>query len=157
MLTQETFEQFIQQDLPYQQRLVSRVDQHGLQHWLEQPSDLYRYLTDTIKVEGMERYSPEVRTLCLAAGVKYHHAGPVTCHAFLAQQGSGTFDLHTDPDDVLIYVISGTKIMEISGQEIILHAGGDVFIPRGTPHRAINRYPSLMLSIGLEGYLQDKL
>lgn len=157
MLTLGSFEQFIQQDLPYQQRLVSRVDQHGLQHWLEQPSDLYRYLTDTIKVEGMERYSPEVYALCCAAGIKYNHAGPVTCHAFLAGAGSGTFPLHRDPDDVLIYVISGVKVLEIAGREIELAAGEDVFIPQNTPHRAINKYPSLMLSIGLERYLQDKL
>lgn len=157
MITLDEFEQFIQQDLPYQQRLVSRVDQHGLQHWLEQPSDLYNHLADTVKVEGMERYSPEMAAICQALAIRYRHAGPVTCHAFLADTGSGTFDLHTDPDDVVLVVIAGRKIIEVDGVEHELTVGDDLFIKKGTPHKAINRYPSLMLSIGLENYLTDKL
>lgn len=149
------FESFVQQPLVYEQRLISIINDQGQQIYLEDLGQLHANLNHTIKLEGMERYSPELWARCQALSARYNK--PVTCHVFRSQEWSHSFPTHTDPDDVLLQVIAGTKVMEVQNIERILQAGDTYFIPANTPHRAINRSSSLMLSFGIENFYVDKL
>jgi len=111
----------------------------------------------SIKIEGMEKMTHELQTLCDQLAEAYQHYGPVTCHLFIAPMGSESFPTHTDPDDVMLLVVDGMKHIAVAGEEIELMQGEFLFIPAGTPHRAINRCTSRMLSIGLEKFIVDKL
>ncbi len=148
--------QFLHNELAYEQKLVSLINKKGEQIPLLSFSQLYTDEPKTIKVEGMERFSKEVYELCQHFRYLHSFVGPVTCHAFIAQEGSPSFPMHTDPDDVIIYCCDGRKSMDINGQHITLEVGESVWIPANTPHRALNEHASTMLSIGLERYLIDK-
>lgn len=124
----------------------------------------YLEVVDTghvVKLERVEHMNPTFYKL--ANDVKHHfnHVGPVTIHAFISPAGSSSFDLHTDPDDVLIYVVDGCKTMITyeDGQliEHRLNEGDSLFIPANRPHRAVNTCKSITLSIGLEKFLEEKL
>lgn len=148
--------EFINNPLSYDQKLVFIINTKGEIIPLSASSELYSKEPKTIKVEGMERFSKEVYDIC--QHFKYTHSfdGPVTCHAFIAQEDSPSFPMHTDPDDVIIFCVDGKKTLDINGQSITLNPQESVFIPADTPHRATNEFASVMLSIGLEKFLIDK-
>ena len=64
--------------------------------------------------------------------------------------------MHTDPDDVIIYCIEGTKSLIVNNQYIKLQAGEEIFIPANTLHQALNEHHAFTLSFGLEKFLKDK-
>lgn len=148
--------EFIHNPLSYKQHLVSIINDRGIQIPLNHSSELYEDKPKTIKVEGMERYSKVIWDKCCEFADEYNHHGPVTCHAFIAQANSPSFDMHTDPDDVIIVCCEGKKTMMVNGTYIVLEAGEHVHIPANTPHQALNEYAALTLSFGLENYLKDK-
>jgi mannose-6-phosphate isomerase-like protein (cupin superfamily) len=149
--------EFIHNPLPYQQNLVSVINTKGEQILLCSSNELYSSEPQTIKIEGMERYSSVVYEMCELYKEWHHHVGPVTCHAFIAQVDSPSFGMHTDPDDVIIYCCEGRKSMIVNNHYILIEEGHSIFIPAGTPHQALNEYVAFTLSFGLEKYLIDKL
>jgi mannose-6-phosphate isomerase-like protein (cupin superfamily) len=151
------FEKLILQDLVYDEKLISIIDDLGRQIYLDRLGDLYKHHGSTIKVEGLEKYNESLFKKCFEIGQKYNHFGPVTCHAFRGFLNSFSFPLHTDPDDVLLYMIYGEKKIIIGDDEMYLKAGDEIFIPANTKHRAIYTGDSLMLSFGLEKFLVNKL
>lgn len=157
MITLNDFELFIHEPLPYEQGLVNVVTCDKKQLRLLSASELYLHHPKTVKIEGFERYNKAVWDAGEQYAVQYGHNGPVTCHAFFAESNSPSFDTHTDPDDVVVHCCSGVKIMEVDGVVHTLQAGQHVYIPHGTPHRAINIHKSLMLSFGLERFWCDKI
>lgn len=148
---------FITQPLPYEQGLVYYITPDLLQVRATAAHEVIEMADSTIKIEGMERYNQDVWDLCQRYAILYNHRGPITCHAFMAAAGSVSFGVHTDPDTVVVHCCDGIKIMEVNGVEHILTPGSHVYMPYNTPHRAINRHASLMLSIGLERFYTDKL
>ena len=72
-----------------------------------------------------------------------------TVHAFYNQENGASFDVHTDPVDVIIECLDGTKVMEVEGKEISIAKGETLLIPAGTPHRALNYGKALMISHGI--------
>ena len=147
---------FLHNPLPYEQKLVSIINDKGEQIPLSHFSELYSIPNKTIKVEGMERYSMAIHNRCGWYRIKHVHTGPITCHAFIAQENSPSFGMHTDPDDVIIYCVDGEKSLIIDDKYITLKAGEEVFIPANTPHIALNEKSAFTLSFGLEKYLVDK-
>lgn len=147
--------EFIHNPLAYEQKLVSIINTKGEQILLSSFSELYNEHA-TIKVEGMERFSFDVYNKCKYLSLKYDHRGPVTCHAFIAKENAPSFGLHTDPDDVVILCVEGTKKLLVDGEYIILEAGDEVYIPANTPHQAFNETAAFTLSFGLEKFLKDK-
>lgn len=109
------------------------------------------------KIEGYERFSLKMFDECRYLAEHYKHTGPVTCHLFKSPQGATSFPAHTDPDDVVLYMVSGQKDFEHDGGVLTLHEGEILLIPAGTTHRAINTNDSIMLSFGLERFLVEKL
>jgi|LauGreDrversion4_2_1035121.scaffolds.fasta_scaffold1086029_1 quercetin dioxygenase-like cupin family protein len=156
MLKLDDVVKFIHNPLAYEQKLVSIINTKGEIIPLSSFSELYGSEPKTVKIEGMEKYSPEVYRHCEWYRLLHEHTGPITCHVFIAQEDSPSFPMHTDPDDVIIYCCDGRKSLDINGQYITLEVGESITIPANTPHRALNEHASMIMSIGLEKYLIDK-
>lgn len=159
MITTGELLDFLTYSLPYQQRLVSIIDEEGRQHYVDDFSHLMslRGSKNSIKLEGMEKYSEEFFLKCKHYADKYNHIGPVTCHLFMARAGDPSFPMHTDPDDVIIFCCEGKKSMKMIDRDLIIEENEELYLPANTPHQALNEYDALTLSFGLERYLKDKL
>jgi mannose-6-phosphate isomerase-like protein (cupin superfamily) len=144
-------------DLIYEQRLVSYIDEDGLQHYANSFPEILRKNRISIKIEGMEKFSRHYFEYGKKLANQYGHNGPVTCHLFYAKENSPSFGMHTDPDDVIIYCVEGKKTMIIEDVYTVIEPGEEVYIPRGTLHQALNEYEALTLSYGLERFIEDKL
>ena len=157
MITLDEFENFIHTDLVYEQKIISVIDEQSRQIFLDEIGELYKHIGDTIKLEQMEKYNQSIFQECQKLREKYLHFGPVTCHAFLAFKDSKSFGLHTDPDDVIIECIFGSKTVFVNDTKHVLQKGDSIFIPANTPHEIINEDKSLILSFGLEKFYVEKL
>lgn len=153
MITLEEFESFLQNDLVYKQKILYYIDDLGREHLIENLGQLHSVYGKSIKMESAEKYNRELFNLCKS----FDHPGPVTCHIFRSYINSKSFPKHTDPDDVLLLMISGKKDIIIDNKITTLEEGNKIFIPADTPHEAINTSDSLMLSIGFEKFLIDKI
>lgn len=109
------------------------------------------------KIEGYEKFSLKMFEECRYLAEYFKHNGPVTCHVFKSPKGAPSFPRHTDPDNVVLYMLSGQKEIEHDGGVLTLLPGEILFIPAGTYHRAVNTEDSVMLSFGLERFLVEKL
>ncbi len=110
-----------------------------------------------IKVEGCEKLSPKLYRAAQKLASDCRHHGPVTCHLFISPQGSKSFPRHTDPDDVVIYMLKGQKDFELANRTVSLKTGDIFYIPRGDEHHVVNVEDSIMLSFGLELFTVDKM
>ena len=157
MIELEEFEKFIHSDLIYDQKLISVIDEKGRQIFVDNLGELYSYTPCTIKVEQMEKYNSSIFDYCQQLSIKHNHQGPTTCHAFRSFRQSKSFNLHTDPDDVIIYCIFGEKQMVVNGIKYTILPNESLHIPANTPHQAINENESLTLSFGLEKFYIEKM
>jgi mannose-6-phosphate isomerase-like protein (cupin superfamily) len=153
MITIEEFNFFITQTLPYEEKIINVIDDYGRQITLDNFGQLKRYENKTIKLESMERYSEKIYNHCKS----FSHFGPVTCHIFRSFKNSMSFPVHTDPCDIMLYVSYGEKNMIIDGEEIIIKSEESLYIPKNTPHYALNRKESIMLSFGLEDFFVNRV
>lgn len=157
MISLNDFENFIHSDLVYEQKIISVIDEQGRQIFLDSVGDLYKYNSCTIKLEQMEKYSEDLYNHCAELAIKFNHLGPVTCHIFRAFKNSKSFGLHTDPDSVVLHCVYGQKNMFVNDIEHVLMPGDVLSIKANTPHEAINKEESLMLSFGLEDFYVNKV
>ena len=160
MITLDDIENFLHTELPYEQKIVSVIDDQCRQIVLNNLGELYLYSNTTIKLEQMEKYNEGIFQKCQELRTKYSHPGPVTCHAFLAFKGSKSFGVHTDPDDVIIECIFGSKTLYVAtknDRKHVLKQGEYIFIPANTEHEIINEQKSLILSFGFEKFYTEKL
>jgi len=153
----QDLDEIIFHPISYEQRMVSIIDNIGRQIFLHSVGELFQYPSHTIKVEGLEKYSKEIEKFICLLKEDYQHNGPVTCHAFKSFKNSGSFGVHTDPDNVFLLVVDGTKHMTYNNVTYELTKDQSLFIPANSPHCAINNEDSLMLSFGLESYFCEKL
>jgi Mannose-6-phosphate isomerase len=150
-------DRFFDSPHPYEQQLVKYIENDKSYGALSPLDYLEHGETKPIKVEGFERLNFIMFEECRRLGRHFNHNGPVSCHLFLSPKDSKSFTMHTDPDDVIIYMVQGRKVFESPDGQVELSAGDSLFIPRGTYHRAINVDSSIMLSFGLEQFLEKKL
>lgn len=143
----------------YEQGMVKVIGEDGLQITLGNVGDYMksRGKKQTIKIEGIERLNRELYDAVNRASRGVLHDGPVSCHCFIAEQGSPSFPDHMDPDGVMIYVVEGTKLMVINNEQHWLRKGSTLTMKPNVVHRAENREGSIMLSIGFEKFLVEKL
>lgn len=153
MITLEEFNFFITQTLPYEEKIVNVIDDSRRQITLDSFGQLKNYKNKTIKLESMERYSEKIYNYCKSFG----HFGPVTCHVFRSFTNSISFPVHTDPCDLLLYVSYGEKNMIIGGEETVIKSEESFYIPKNTPHCALNKKESIMLSFGLEDFFVNRV
>ena len=137
------FYDILRSEVAYSNEMTSYIDSEGLQHYINE-SDYISYigvvdsllLRDDITIK-LEKYEQ----LC-----NFHNG---TCHVFYAKPNSPSFGIHTDPVDLVLQVTHGSKTLEINDIEITAHNGHCLFVPAETPHRALNKDNSIMLSWGL--------
>ena len=136
------FENFVLSIECFSNQDVSYIDANGKQHYLDQ-KEYYVYLAEisqllisenTIKVEQFEK----------VIGCKDR-----TAHVFYNKANGPSFDMHSDPIDVLIECLDGKKLMEVAGKEIVLEPNNTVYIQANTPHRALNYEKALTISYGI--------
>ncbi len=149
-------DQFLSSPHPYEQGLVKYVF-NDASYGINSPMEYLEHSDKPIKVEGYERLNAVLFGECQRLAAYFGHAGYVSCHLFISPKGSTSFSMHTDPDDVVVYVVKGGKEFESIDQLESVKAGDVLYIPRNHPHRAINTDSSLMLSFGLELFLEQKL
>jgi mannose-6-phosphate isomerase-like protein (cupin superfamily) len=153
MITIDEFNLFLTQSLPYEEKIISVIDKFSRQILIDNFCQLKDYKNDTIKLESMERYNKVIYSYCESL----NHNGPVTCHAFRSFENSKSFPMHIDPCDIFLYVAYGQKNMIIGDCEFILKSGDSILIPKNTPHQALNKKESLMLSFGLEDFFVNRI
>lgn len=159
MFTVTDFDNIIYHELSYKQRMVYAIDEIGREHSSDSILETQNYikLNYSIKLEQLEKYSQPLYEFCKSIASLYGHNGPTTCHAFKASKDSYTFPLHTDPDDVVLYGIDGCLQLELDGKLCQVGVGETLIIPADVSHRAVNMSDSLILSIGLEKFLKEKM
>jgi len=111
----------------------------------------------TIKLEGFENYNTFTKQWCQEKANQYKHSGPITAHIFVSPEAGFSFKAHTDPDNVLLVVVDGKKTMEIDGVHVTIETGCEHYMPTNTVHKATNHHYSVMISLGLEQWIRDKL
>lgn len=156
MITADTLFEFLTIDFPYKHHLVYAIDGEK-EYPLFGFNEIHRYENSTIKIEGLEKYSKELFDYSKQIGEKYSHQGPITVHGFISNENSPNFGSHTDPDDVVILCIEGTKLIEVEDTLHTLTPGDCVYIPANTAHKPINKHYSVILSFGLEHFFEEKL
>jgi mannose-6-phosphate isomerase-like protein (cupin superfamily) len=107
------------------------------------------------KIQGIEKYNKEIfdHTNKLSKQFKM----PVDCHAYWGYAGKGSFNMHTDPCDVIIHVCSGTKELIIDKETVELKEGKHIHIKPNTKHKATNVTDCLSLSFGTFNFDKDRL
>ena len=142
-MTFEQFEEFILSDECYWNHDVSYIDDNGFQH----------YISDCEKWDYQARVAQYIAqqefTLKVEQAEKLYHWKDRTIHFFYNPVNGPTFDIHTDPVDVIIDCHDGTKYMEVDGKEFKLVPGDKLLIHANTPHRALNYEKALMASHGI--------
>ena len=72
-----------------------------------------------------------------------------TVHVFHNWDGGPSFPEHTDPIDVIIYVLDGCKNVVVNDNPVTLLPGEMVHIPANLKHKATNEHRALILSYGM--------
>lgn len=109
----------------------------------------------TIKVQGIETYNRQIVDQCYKLTEVWNK--PVDCHAYFGYGGYGSFNLHTDPCEVCIYVCEGSKRVSVDGNDRILKQGDHIYIRQELPHQAFNIEDCLSLSFGSYDYSKTKV
>ena len=100
----------------------------------------------TLKIENFEYYNDTIYRFCHTLYDIWHK--PVNCHAYFGFEGRGSFEMHTDPCNVVIVVTEGTKTVVAGDTTFVLKAGDSLYIPPNCPHKAHNDTDCLSLSFG---------
>ena len=106
---------------------------------------------NTFKVEGFEKYDEWISTVCNFKTEEEY----IDCHFYWGKEGKSSFISHTDPYDVVILMLSGTKKMVFSDEETILNPGEFVYIPGNKEHYADNLTENISLSFGIRKYYKN--
>lgn len=141
---------------PYEQGLVKYIRNNG-SFTAHSAMDIISHSDNPVKIEGYEYFNMTMHRECRRLAAHFLFDGRVTCHLFLSPKGSLSFERHTDPDDVVIHVVDGEKTFLFDDGSVTLSAGESLIIPKNTPHQAINNESSIMLSFGLESFIEQKL
>lgn len=158
MLNEDTITIALTSALLYDEQLVYAIENDLRVRPVGSYSELATLNNATIKIEGMERIFESVYSEALSITQTSSHYGPITCHLFWAEKDSPSFDIHTDPYDVYLKVLQGSKTMVVEGETVILTPESELYkMPANTPHRARNISPSIMLSYSTEGFLENRL
>lgn len=89
-----------------------------------------------IKIEKMETYNEDYIKACKQ--LEEVSNKKVDCHVYFSSPISVSFDLHTDPYDVLLYCVDGHKNFQVEDQIYDLRPGVWLFVEGNKLHKAIN-------------------
>lgn len=141
----------------YDENIISYIDLNGKQHSVYSFGDIFDGKDKTIKIEAMEKVFKDVYKKTLDIKAMSGHVGVTNAHLFWATKNAPSFDLHTDPYDVYIKCMWGTKTMLIDGQIVEINIDDPALcIPNGVLHKALNYEESIMISYGNETFLEER-
>jgi len=150
------FDLCISSDYAREQQIVHVIAEPNVVNAFQNSTSLMGRNT-TIKLEHFETFDRGVWEWCKLQANAYKHYGPVSAHVFIAPAGGYTFNEHTDPDHVLVCVIDGEKTMVVDGISHHLKAGDTLYMPANVKHYAVNEKASIMVSLGFEKWMVEKL
>lgn len=165
-ITDFDFSRIREEDLKIDELLASHYPyEHGLVTYIEHArsmpafslNDVLKNEENPIKIEGYERFSRLLFDSCSKLAIRFNHFGYVSAHLFLSPKGALSFPMHTDLDDVVIYMVEGKKEFVTDNETFVMEAGQSLYIPRGASHMAVNVEESIMISFGLELFIEQKL
>ena len=96
---------------------------------------------DVIKIEGIESNNKIVSQLNIPS-IK-------NIHLFIHNKTSYSFNWHKDDVTVLLYVVTGMKIVYIKNSRHTVKAGSFIKIPRRQIHKVFSKKGTVALSIGI--------
>ncbi len=133
--------------------------QDGKDYVVSGPVEIPQVPGITIKTTGIEHYSLDM--MLIYEAIKYELL-PVTCanvtlHVFEAKVGAVSFPYHSDPANVIMVMLSGSKEVWVDNLDSgpvmeIIPEDGALHIPYMVPHKVVNHEDSIMLSIGIEPF-----
>lgn len=150
-------EALLQSPYTYEEGLVKIIEDGELSQAFSFTDVLEKEGFAVIKIEGLEKLNVKLFMTCNEIAKAFGHQGPVTCHLFKSPVGGISFPMHTDPDDVLIFMVKGNKIFKHDHGTVLLKEGEVLSIPRNNNHQAENIEDTIMLSFGLERFISEKL
>lgn len=111
-----------------------------------------------IKTNGIEHYSPYMARIAkyILDLVECDDTSHITLHVFESKDTTQSFPMHTDPADVVLCMLAGSKTLNLDTDTGVLahkvSPDTPLYIPMNVPHEAINHEDNIMLSIGIERY-----
>ena len=94
----------------------------------------------TIKVEGIESINSVTRKF-----KKFHTKN---IHLFVTQETGVSFKWHRDNVNVYLYVLKGSKIVQLRNKTVTLKTKQGIVIPRNHIHRVFSKAGTVALSVG---------
>ena len=94
----------------------------------------------TVKIEGLEDQKYLLR--------RFKSVKIKNIHLFLNQKTGVSFKWHKDNINVILYVVSGKKIVYVKNKQVVLLPGQHVIIPKGHMHKVFSVAGTLALSVG---------
>lgn len=123
--------------------------------WVEKVEEVNQAFRNRfiIKIQGIEHWDGDMVRICNRFEEKI--SGHIDVHLFLAPSKGGSFGLHTDPNDVFVYVLWGRKQFELPefNLNVELTPGDWLYIPKNAQHKGFSLSNSAMLSFGVREYL----
>lgn len=116
-----------------------------------------------IKTNRLEHYDSTMAELANYIRDLVDHAivSHVTLHVFESNHGTESFPMHTDPADVVLCMLDGSKTLDvddgISPVSVLVTMDAPLYIPMHIPHKATNDEDNIMLSIGIERYTAEHI
>lgn len=117
----------------------------------------------TIKTQGIEYFDFDTQFVSkrITKIADHRRVVKTSLHVFEAAADSESFPDHTDPVDVIMVVLDGTKVIHVTEGPVVtrheLHKGDVLYVPANRVHRAENTHGSIMVSVGLEPYTLDHI
>jgi len=109
----------------------------------------------TFKIQGFEAFNKVIYDKCNQLSKRW--GKPVDCHAYWGYEDHGSFDMHSDPCEVCIYICEGTKTVTVADTDHTLKENEHIFIKANTQHKAFNITNCLSLSFGTYNYLEKSV
>lgn len=145
----------------HEQQIVKFIDKFARAQTSYSSHETLSNKNTVIKIEAIEKLKSHTKKVCDFLSSYFNHNGPVTAHLFISPKNSISFPWHTDPDNVIIYVVSGKKEMQFKScneeYSLTILAGDCVIIPKNFIHKACNENESITISFGLEDFILDKI
>jgi mannose-6-phosphate isomerase-like protein (cupin superfamily) len=73
---------------------------------------------------------------------------PKNIHLFVTQETGVSFKWHRDDVNVYLYVLKGTKIVQLRNKTVTLKTKQGIVIPRKHIHRVFSKAGTVALSVG---------
>jgi len=105
------------------------------------------------KIQDLEKFNSGIVKKCSQLFDVWKK--PVNCHAYWGYADTTSFDKHTDPCEVCIYICEGNKQIDLDQQQSILREGQHLYIKANEPHAARNITDCLSLSFGTEDFSES--